>query len=31
MLLSFFSYLFYENETFATLRSVDFQLFRDLV
>ena len=31
MLLSLFSYLFHENETFATLRSVDFQLFRDLV
>ena len=31
MLLSLCSYLFHENETFATLRSVDFQLFRDLV
>ena len=31
MLLSLFSYLFHENETFETLRSVDFQLFRDLV
>ena len=29
MLLSLFSYLFHENETFATLRGVDFQLFRD--
>ena len=29
--IKFFSYLFHENETFATLRSVDFQLFRDLV
>ena len=31
MLLSLCSYLFHENETFATLRSIDFQLFRDLV
>ena len=29
MLLSLFSYLFHENETFATLRGVDFQLFPD--
>ena len=29
MLLSLCSYLFHENETFATVRGVDFQLFRD--
>ena len=29
MLLSLCSYLFHENETFATVRGVDFQLCRD--
>ena len=29
MLLSLCSYLFHVNETFATLRGVDFQLFRN--
>ena len=29
MLLSLCSYLFHENETFTTVRGVDFQLFRD--
>ena len=29
MLLSLCSYLFHENETFATVRGVDSRLFRD--
>ena len=29
ILLSLFSYSFHENETFPTVRGVDFHLFRD--